>query len=319
MNLVGHDKWWSKFNKAYQSGKMHHGWIFAGPRGIGKASFAKQIARVILDEQGQYNALFDAGSFPDLYIITRPPKEEPKEGEGIAANAELKRSINIDQIRKLQSKLTTRASVADKRVIIIDAADDMERGGANALLKSLEEPPRGTIFILISHAIDRLLPTIKSRCQLMRFDPLSDQDMMKVLSTHDDIAETERSALIKAASGSPGQALAFKGLDLAEIEAAMDHVRQSGDASNEIRTRLIKLLSLKAAQKKYEAFLRRVPSYIAANAENVNVSQIDSVCAAYDKSNILAARAMNLSLDKPAVIFEMVRLLSTLQTHKPNR
>ena len=316
--LLGHDKCWSIFDNALQSGKLHHGWILAGPRGIGKASFANQIARKILDEKRQYTALFDAHTFPDLYVISRPPKEEPKPGEGIAPDAELKRSINIDQIRKLQSKLTNKPSLSDKRVIIIDAVDDVERAGANALLKSLEEPPQGTIFLLISHASEKLLPTIKSRCQILRFDPLSDEHMNAVLlQQYPEISNEEKHALIKAAKGSPGQALANMGLGMAEIEASLDIIRQSGDPQNVERAKLIKMLTLKAAQTRYEAFLRRAPSYIAEYACKADMQNMEIIGGCYSKANDLAGRAIGLSLDKQAVVFEMASLLSKLQTHKP--
>lgn len=320
IEFIGHDKCWNIFQNAYRLGKLHHGWILAGPRGIGKAAFAVRMAKSILDPAGVHSSLIHARTHPDFHIITRPPKEEPKAGEGIAPNAELKRSINIGQIRKLQSVLNVKTSMSDMRVIIIDSADDMERAAANALLKSLEEPPQGTIFLLISHASDKLLPTIKSRCQIMRFDPLSDDMMQAALRVHvPNMGADETAALVRAGSGSPGQALAYMGLNLADIELAMDSIRINGDDNNALKTKLVKLLTLKAAQPKYEAFLRRAPSYIATHAHNVPLDKIVHVTDAYDKSVALASRAIGVSLDKPSVVFEMVSLLSTLQTHKPKR
>ena len=129
--------------------------------------------------------------------------------------------------------MTTRPSMGAKRAVIIDAADDLERGGANALLKSLEEPPVGTHFLLISHASDRLLPTIRSRCQILRFEPLNDAQMRQALADiMPDTRESEREMLVRSGAGSPGQAMAFAGLDLGEIESAMDAILSSGDPSN---------------------------------------------------------------------------------------
>lgn len=319
-HYVGHDKCWELFKSALNRGKLHHGWLLAGARGVGKAGFAKRMAYAILDPSGLSKNLIDAGTHPDFHIVSRPPKELPKEGEGIDPNAELKRSINIDQIRKLQTVLNVKPSMSDKRVIIIDAADDMERAAANALLKSLEEPPQGTIFLLISHASEKLLPTIKSRCQTMRFDPLSDDQMISALNMHlDGISDDERAALVRAGNGSPGRALAFIGLDLAEIDAIMDNIRTKGDPNNILRTKLVKLLTLKAAQAKYEAFLRRAPSYIAAHASLLPMERLSDASDAYAKATSLASKAIGLSLDKPAVVFEMVSLLSVLQTNKPSR
>lgn len=319
-HYIGHDKCWDLFNSALDRSKLHHGWILAGTKGMGKAGFAKRMAYSILDPNGQHRHLIDAGTHPDFHIISRPPKELPKEGEGIDPNAELKRSINIDQIRKLQTVLNVKPSMSDKRVIIIDAADDMERASANALLKSLEEPPQGTIFILISHASEKLLPTIKSRCQTMRFDPLSEEQMITALDMHlSNISDAERDALVRAGNGAPGRALAFMGLDLAEIDTIMDSIKEKGDANNALRTKLVKLLTLKAAQAKYEAFLRRAPSYIAAHAYHLPMERLNEASDAYAKATSLASRAITLSLDKPSVVFEMVSLLSVLQTNKPSR
>lgn len=317
-SFIGHDKCWSMFQNALNGGKFHHGWILAGLRGIGKASFAKRMAIAILDPDNIHASILSAGTHPDLHIITRPLKILPKEGEAPEKDAELKRNISVDQIRKLQSVLNMKASMSEKRVIIIDAADDMERGAANALLKNLEEPPRGTIFLLISHASDKLLPTIKSRCQIMRFDPLSDDKMYEALNILIPNSDAdEKAALVRAGHGSPGQSLAYMGLDLADIESAMDMIREHGDPHNVVRTKLVKMLTLKAAQAKYEAFLRRVPSYIAAHAHLADHTNIPQITNAYEKSMALASRAIGVTLDKPAVIFEMVSLLSMLQTHKP--
>ncbi len=319
-HYIGHSKCWNMFKSALNRRKLHHGWILSGTKGIGKAGFAKRMACSILDPNGTQKHLIDASTHPDFHIISRPPKELPKEGEGIDPNAELKRSINIDQIRKVQTVLNVKPSMSDKRVIIIDAADDMERASANALLKSLEEPPQGTIFILISHASEKLLPTIKSRCQMMRFDPLSEDQMIAALNMYlSDSSDAERAALVRAGNGSPGRALTFLGLDLAEIDTIMDNIRAKGDPNNVLRTKLVKLLTLKAAQAKYEAFLRRAPSYIATHAHHLPVERFNEVSDTYAKATSLASRAIGLSLDKPAVVFEMVSLLSVLQTHKPSR
>ena len=144
---LGHDDNMRAFSGALSSGKLHHGWILAGPRGLGKAAFARNAAMLLVAPDGQHRDMIARGHHPDVITIERPPKELPKEGEELAPDAERKRSIGVDQIRSLQSRLTTRPGMADKRAIIIDAADDMERSAANALLKSLEEPPAGTSFL----------------------------------------------------------------------------------------------------------------------------------------------------------------------------
>lgn len=319
-NFVGHEDVWRQFSSALESGKLHHGWILSGPRGMGKASFALRAAAALVDPANQYSSMIQRGSHPDILTIKRLPKEPPKEDEELDPDAELKRSISIDQIRRLQASLTTRPGLADKRAVIIDAADDLERGGANALLKSLEEPPVGTYFLLVSHASDRLLPTVRSRCQLLRFEPLADDTMAPTLrDMAPEASEADISALVRASNGSPGQALDFLGLDMGSLENAMTSIIMSGDKNNALRSGLADQLALKAAQSRYEAFLRRAPALIADTARRMDASSVVAATDAWHKASTLAVRAIALSLDKHSVVFQMGSLLASLQPHKQAR
>lgn len=319
-SFVGHDDAWRQFSSALTGGKLHHGWILSGPRGIGKASFALRAAAALVDPDNQFASMIERGSHPDILMVKRLPKEPPKEDEEPDPDAELKRSISIDQIRRLQASLTTRPGMADKRAVIIDAADDLERGGANALLKSLEEPPAGTYFLLVSHASDRLLPTVRSRCQLLRFDPLPDEVMAMTLRTlAPEASSADISALVRAGNGSPGQALDFLGLDMGLLEDAMMSIITSGDLNNELRSCLADQLALKAAQARYEAFLRRAPALIADMARQMDAVSVPSAIEAWHTASTLAVRAIALSLDKHSVIFQMGSLMASLQPHKHAR
>lgn len=315
--FIGHDAAWRQFASALDSGKLHHGWILVGPRGLGKAGFARRAAAALVDPQGQYASMIERGSHPDILTIKRLPKEQAKDGEESDPSAELKRSISIDQIRQLQAALTTRPGLSNKRAIIIDAADDLERSGANALLKSLEEPPVGTYFLLVSHASDRLLPTIRSRCQLLRFEPLNHHDMAAALrQAAPEMDGAEMDAYIRIGKGAPGQAIDFMGLDLGKLEDAMTSILRTGDRSNQIRSALAEQLSLKASQPRYEAFLRLVPAFIANCARELNVNDIVHATEAWTSASALANRAIALSLDKQSVVFQMGSLLASLQPNK---
>jgi DNA polymerase-3 subunit delta' len=313
---VGHDKAWRQFATACDSGKIHHGWILSGPRGIGKSAFALRAAAMLVDPDNAYASMIARGSHPDILSVKRLPKEPLKEDEDIDDVTEFKRSITVDQIRGLQQSLTTRPGLSNRRAIIIDAADDLERGGANALLKSLEEPPVGTFFFLVSHASDRLLPTIRSRCQILRFEGLSDADMTNVLHRAvPEVGADELQALIRLGNGTPGQALDFLGLDLKEIEDAMMSILRTGDRDNALRSGLADRLALKAAQPRYEAFLRRAPSLIAEHTRKLDATQARNGVAAWEAASELAARAIALSLDKQSVVFQMGGLLASIQAH----
>lgn len=316
-NFVGHDKAWRQFSKACDSGKIHHGWILAGPRGLGKSTFALRAAALLVDPDNAHGNLISRGSHPDILSVKRLPKEALKDDEDVSDSTELKRSITVDQVRNLQQSLTTRPGLSDRRAIIIDAADDLERGGANALLKSLEEPPVGTFFFLISHASDRLLPTIRSRCQILRFEALNDNEMADVLqrlAPEVDLAELQ--ALVRLGNGAPGQSLDFLGLDLKEIEDAMTSILRTGDRDNGLRSGLAEKLALKAAQPRYEAFLRRAPAMIAEHTRTLEASEVSRGVTAWEAASGLAGRALALSLDKQSVVFQMGSLLASIQAHK---
>ena len=311
--VIGHDANFQSFAKAIASGRLHHGWILTGPRGVGKASFANEAARMLVDPDNRYASMVDHRTHPDIIWVQRLPKDAPKDGEPADLDAELKRSITIDQIRMVQHSLTTRPSMGPKRVVIIDAADDLERGGANALLKSLEEPPAGTYFMLVSHASDRLLPTIRSRCQVMRFDPLNDADMRQTLQLLvPQAAMTEIDALVRSGRGLPGQALTLAGMEFATIEDMADEIIRSGDPSNKLRHKLAEALSLKNAQASYEAFLRFVPVKVAALGRSGDLANAIEAVDAFHEADRLAARAMGLTLDKQAVLLQMGNLLAGL-------
>jgi DNA polymerase III subunit delta' len=244
--LFGLDAQIATFRAAIASERMHHAWLLAGPRGIAKASFADFAARILLnaDDPESSNAkLLDAGSHPDFRRLERLPNEK---------TGNLARNITVDQVRYLRALFAMGTSICDRRVIIIDSVDDMERGAANALLKSLEEPPKNTIFLLVSHQPGRLLPTI---------GPLDDVAMTQILKNKiPDADEEALRHLVASGKGSPAAAIAYVEFELAAIQIALVELSQTGDPSNIVRSGLVQSLSLKAAQPRYEAFLRLVPS-----------------------------------------------------------
>jgi DNA polymerase-3 subunit delta' len=301
---------------AIDSGSLHHAWIFAGPEGVGKARFAMLAARRLLAGPGQPDdftippgdrtqQLIDAGSHPDLKVLQRLPRDEKKPEQGLA------RSIRVDQVRELDHFLGVKATYSDRRVVVIDTADDLERPGAsNALLKNLEEPPAGTVFLLVSHAPGRLLPTIRSRCRMLRFEALDDAEMRAAL-VDSGVASNEIDELIRVGQGSPARALAMAGLDVAGLDKALSDLAK-GDPTNAVRAELARSLSLKAAQERYETFLERAPSFIAAEARTRSGEALRTALDAHDAARNLSASALGLSLDAQGTVFEMAGLVARL-------
>lgn len=330
-SLLGHDSQAAAFLGAMRGERLHHAWLLTGPRGVGKASFARAAALRLLaeaagpvpaddgfdiDPEHRIARLFTAGSHPDFRYVERVPWDS--KGEIIPEDKRTPetqpgRNIRIKQIRDLDSVLSMAPSMSSRRAIVIDAADDMERGAANALLKSLEEPPSGTVFFLISHMPGRLLPTIRSRCRLLRFSPLGDDQVRAVLQ-HElpDAEPDELDALIRAGEGSPGHALRFAGLQIGALDAALEEMARTGDRSNITRVALAKALALKAAQPRYHAFLDRAPAYIARETAKRRGPALDRALDLWGKARDLASSAPGLSLDPQATVFQLGSYVAAL-------
>lgn len=321
-SLIGNERAVATFMAAAQGLALHHAWLFAGPQGVGKASFARAAAarmlaaaagetlgrELDLPEGSRTRALIAAGSHPDYRLLTRLPKDADKPDQGLA------RSIPIAQVRGLLPLFATTPSLSPRRVVVIDAIDDVERPGAsNALLKSLEEPPAGTVFLLVSHAPGRLLPTIRSRCRVLRFEPLAPDVLADELARRlPDAPPAEIAAIVAGAKGSLGRALDFAGLDIAGLDKALQSIAASGDPTNAERAALAKSLALKAQQQRYEAFLDRAPAFIAAAAATRTGEGLRTALDAHEAARALAASARGQSLDQRASVFEMAGLVARL-------
>jgi DNA polymerase-3 subunit delta' len=318
--LHGHDPAVAAFRDALDSGRLHHAWLISGPEGVGKALFAAKAAlRVLAQGQGRVEApgldvpddhsaahLVAAGSHPDLMRLERLPREN-------SATGELARNINVDQVRSLQRLFNTTASLSPWRAVIVDSIDDLERNAANALLKNLEEPPPSSVFFLVSHAPERLLPTIRSRCRLLRLARLDGDAMTSALrAALPEADDKEINDLAIAGNGSPGRALAWRGLDVAGLDRAMAELVREGDPANARRSALAQSLALKSAQPRYEAFLTRAPSVIATEARARRGPALASAIATWERAQSLASSARGLSLEPESVVFELAGMLASL-------
>jgi len=316
--LYGHEEAVASFRAALDSGRLHHAWLVAGPEGIGKGLFARKAAlRVLAQGQGpvarpgfevpeehQSARLMAAGSHPDFMLLERLAKD---------GGTELARSIKIDQVRGLQRLFATAPTYSPWRVVVVDAADDLETAGANALLKNLEEPPANTVFLLVSHAPERLLPTIRSRCRLLRLAPLEQADMKRALGLAiPDAPPAEIEALALSGGGAPGRAAAYRGLDVAGLDQAMQAISAIGDPTNKQRSALAQSLAGKSAQPRYEAFLDRAPSFIAAKARERQGAALAGAIRLWEEAEALSRVALRQSLEPQATAFEMAGLIAGL-------
>ena len=324
--IVGQDRAVAQFAEAWAGRRLHHAWLLAGPRGVGKASFAKAAARRVLAEAAgpaidlpgvayppdhPMVKLVEAGSHPDMRWLQRVPDEK---------TGNLKRDITIDQVRALGEFMGMSAAMSEWRVAVIDAMDDMAGAGANALLKMLEEPPANTLFFLVAHAPGRLLPTIRSRCRRLDFKPLADDAMAAILDVEaPELKGTERDRIVGLAGGSAGRALALAELDLAKLEEQAIAILRRGDPTNQLRSGLASELGKKASAERYAAFLELAPGLVAHEAGQLSGDKLDRALDAYAKARELAAVAPRLALDPAATVFQLGNILASVEAPAPRR
>lgn len=212
-SLVGHEAEEQALLDALHGGRMHHAWLLAGAKGLGKATLAYRFARVALgakrigprpldvDPEDQIARRLSAQSHPDLFILRR----------GLNDRGKPRREITVDDARELGQFFSLAPSEGGMRVAIIDAVDDLNRNAANAILKTLEEPPARSVLLLVCHAPGAILPTIRSRCRRLALRPVSDE-MVRLAA-----GKSTADELIDLSKGRPGRAIALKaqGLDAA--------------------------------------------------------------------------------------------------------
>lgn len=205
-SFIGHEAQEAMLAEAL-GGRMHHAWLLSGPKGVGKATLAYRFARVALGAKpagGRPLAVapddeiarkIAAQAHPDLFVLRRGHNERGRP----------RREIAVDEARELGHFFALAPSQGGMRVAIIDAVDDLNRNAANAILKTLEEPPPRSVLLLVCHAPGAALATIRSRCRRLALNPVSHNQVRAALGGE------PQEALVKLAKGRPGRAIALHG------------------------------------------------------------------------------------------------------------
>ena len=223
--LQGQDVAEEAFEVARARGRLHHAWLLTGSEGVGKATFAYRAARRLLGAQSYpANGILGADpldpvsrqvaarSHPDLLVLER---------EGPDGKA--RKVIPVDDARRMAEFFSKSPASAPHRVAIVDAADDLNVNAANAILKTLEEPPPRGVLLMVSHSPGRLLPTIRSRCRRLAFQPLGVEATAEFVRARASVNDEEALRLAHMADGAPGQALSLAAANaLAMDDAARD-------------------------------------------------------------------------------------------------
>ena len=322
--IVGQDHAVDQFGAAWKRGTLHHAWLLAGQKGVGKASFARAAATRLLAEAAgpafdapalstpedhRIARLVEAGSHPDLRWLERLVHEK---------TGNLARNISVDQVRALGDLFDLTPALSPWRAVVIDSIDELEKGAANALLKMLEEPPANTVFFLVSHAPGRLLPTIRSRCRRLDFQSLDNDALASVLGKAlPDLKDFERSRAIGASGGSAGRAIALAQLDLVSLEDKALKILRQGDRTNKLRSDLASELGKKSAGDRYAAFLEVLPSVIARESRVLAGAPRLRALDAYAKTRELVAVAPRLSLDPSSTVFQLGGILASVADPVP--
>lgn len=311
-DLVGHDAAWREFRAALTSPRMHHAWMLTGLKGLGKGSFARAAAAELVAEPGIPQP--PAEAHPDILIPEHPPenKEEAKKRED-GGEYRRKRAIPIEEIRTLIQRLHTRPTLGSRRAVIIDPADDLERNAANALLKALEEPPAGTYFLLVTHRPGRLLPTIRSRCRVLRFNPLDPATMGRVLQQAAPQADSAaRTAAIAAAEGSPGAALDFVEQDLGKLHQIMLHLIADGDEHFALRGALAEEIGARPDRERQQAAVDLARAVVAAELGKGGSLRNQAVIRVHGDLVRLSGQLPTYNFDPALVVMEIGALLASL-------
>lgn len=309
MDWPNHRQPWREWRDAMLGARMHHGWLLAGKSGLGKREFAEAAARELVAEEGIPQP---SGDHPDIIILTHLPKDEKEEkkreeGKPYAT----KRNISVAQIRAMQRRLTTRPTLGGRRAIIIDPADDMEPSASNALLKSLEEPPKGTFFILVSHRPARLLPTIRSRCRTLRFPALSPSQLAAMLDNAGAAADpSSREAAMRAARGSYGAAVGFLEQELGPVAEIVARILKDGDPGFAARGALAQVIGARADRGRIQSVLELMQSLVADTAKTTSSpAQRQRLIDTHGKLVALAGQAPTYNFDTALLTLEIGTLL----------
>ncbi len=319
--LAGHAAAETELLDAYRSGRMHHGWILAGERGIGKATLAFRLARFLFAHPEPDAPEVAAAS--DLFV----PLEHPvahRVGAGAHGNLlhlqrewndrdkRYRTELSVEAIRRITPFLGTTAGEGGWRVVIVDPADDMNRSAANAILKNLEEPPKRTLFLLVTERRGALLPTILSRCRTLHLEPLTPAETEAVAKAIAPGAPAGAEAALSAAlaGGSPRRLIELRRQGGVELYKLM---RQAIEADD--RPAQFKLAALCGDSRGMEQFLELFEDYLTRRVRGLGEPEegplppalpLVTWAALWEKATLSGSEVEEYNLDRRQFVLDLL-------------
>jgi DNA polymerase-3 subunit delta' len=321
--LVGQEAAERTFLDAYRSGRFPPAWIVAGPEGIGKATFAYRAARFVLAHPDP--ASEEVRHATDLSVPADHPASRKVAALSHTGLFVLRRQLNekktiptqipVDLVRKALDFFATTAGEGGWRVCIVDSAEDLNTSGANALLKVVEEPPPRSLFLIVSHLPGRLLPTIRSRCRMLRLRPLSEDKVVEALVTGQPPqpeAMARRAAALAEGSVRAAHAVLDEGM-LAVAEAIRDVLRQLPNPDWNTIHAIADGLAGRANERNYDIAMDAIFGWLAAEVEaraGEGVGRLAPLAEVWDKVARSIGEADSYNLDKRALVLTLFTDLS---------
>lgn len=301
------------------AGGLSNGWLIAGPRGAGKATLAYRLARALLDPESLGPSGLDmapdargfrliaARGHPDLFVAEKLFDDK---------NDRYATEITVETIRELSSFLSKTAGQGGWRVAVVDTADDLNRNAANALLKSLEEPPQKSVILLLSDQPGRLLPTIRSRCRRIDLKPVPDEEIKALLTSEVGLDAAAARAVAGIAKGRPGHALtlaAGEGTEAAALAEEFLKLSLAGRESGVVSA----AFSGKSGAGKFEVFVEILLQNVADAAraaargggKALGAFAPGELVDAHARMRALASRGEALNVDRGQILFALSREL----------